>query len=226
MIHERHTQRRGRALTVLAAGTASTLLASAAHADFRLISPAGQVIQSAGGSITVQIEETKFYPGHYRVALQCPSLSTFPNRPVVRTGTDSQCGSVDIEQNPVLPVLADGTLQHTEPFIEPQWFQVKLPPQVAGPCELQVLEFMSGRNQPCFFDHDVRVLIQPTPSDAGSGSGGSAGAAADAGTDSDASTASGGCSCSVVHSDARSLGATSFVALAFFTAKRRRRPRA
>jgi hypothetical protein len=60
----------------------------------------------------------------------------------------TQCGSAAIEQTPVFPVLADGVLQHTEPFGGPQSIEVKLPLNVAGICTLQILEFMSGRNQP------------------------------------------------------------------------------
>jgi hypothetical protein len=209
--HRNVSQRR--ALMVVAFAATSTLAAGVADAHFRLVMPANVVAQDALGSpqktgpcgneapqtpsnvvtqfrpgdtVTIQIDETIYHPGHYRVALECPSFSALPPDPVVSTGS-SQCGSAAIQQNPAFPVLADGVLQHAQPFRAPQSIEVTLPANVTGSsCTLQVLEFMSDHAAPCFYYHCAKIAILNVPADAGAstdaardaagGSGGAAGA--------------------------------------------------
>ena len=174
---------------------ASTLVSLEADAHFRLASPANWVVQDPLGSpqktgpcgnegpetpsnvttafrpgdtVTIQIDETIFHPGHYRVALAVNSPSELPPDPLVTAGA-SQCGSAVIQQTPTFPVLADGVLQHTKAFPGPQSFQVKLPTNVTcTSCTLQIVEFMSDHAAPCFYYHCANIAIQSAAADAGS----------------------------------------------------------
>jgi hypothetical protein len=122
-----------------------------------------------GDTITIQLEETVFHPGHYRVALALNSPSELPPEPTVTAGA-SQCGSVAIQQNPVFPVLADSMLQHTQTLSGQQSFQVKLPTNVTCTnCTLQIIEFMSSHAAPCFYHHCANIAIQGGTSDGGTG---------------------------------------------------------
>ena len=123
----------------------------------------------AGGTLTVTIDETIFHPGHYRIAL-AQDESGLPAEPPVTAGTTA-CGSVPIDDAPVLPVLADGVLVHTTSFSGPQTVQIPIPADATCTnCVVQVLEFMSSHGAPCFYHHCARVNILPagsTPPDAG-----------------------------------------------------------
>jgi MYXO-CTERM domain-containing protein len=209
------TVRTRRALTAALTFGATALLSTPAVAHFRLIEPGNWVVQSTDGSpqktgpcgnespqnpsnvvtqfrpgdtITIQLNETVYHPGHYRVALAVNAPTELPPAPPVTAGT-SACGSTVIQQNPAFPVLADGMLQHSQPFTGQQSFQVKLPTDVTcTACTLQIIEFMSSHAAPCFYYHCAKISIQGSPGDGGSGSpdagrdaAGGAGGAADAG---------------------------------------------
>jgi hypothetical protein len=167
-----------------------------AGAHFRLIAPANWMAQSTDGSpqktgpcgnegpqtptnmttsfrpgdtVTIQLEETVFHPGHYRVALAVNAQSELPPEPTVTAGSTA-CGSVPIQQNPVFPVLADGMLQHTSTLNGQQSFQVKLPTNVTcTSCTLQIIEFMSSHGAPCFYHHCANISIQAAGTDGGAG---------------------------------------------------------
>ena len=112
-----------------------------------------------GETITITLDETIFHPGHYRVALAVNDRSELPAEPPVSPGTTA-CGSAPIMEPPVFPVLADGVLQHTEPFTETRFIQVTLPSDVTcAHCTLQVLEFMSNHGAPCFYHHCADISI-------------------------------------------------------------------
>ena len=198
-------------IAALALG-ATALSSTLADAHFRLIAPGNWMVQSADGSpqktgpcgneapqtptnmvtpfrpgdtITIQLEETVYHPGHYRVALAVNSPSELPAEPAVTAGSTA-CGSVPVQQNPVFPVLADGMLVHSQPFTTQQSFQVKLPTNVTcTACTLQIIEFMSSHGAPCFYHHCAKISIQDgatdggtsTPDAARDSSGGAAGAA-------------------------------------------------
>src|SRR6185312_12343307 len=112
----------------------------------------------AGSTFTVSITETITHPGHYRVAL-AQDMASLPPEPTVTPGTGFACGSVPIDANPQLPVLADGLFDHTKSFNSvPQTAQVQLPAgMTCHNCVLQVIEFMGdhGLNNPggCFYHH-------------------------------------------------------------------------
>jgi len=129
---------------------------------------------TAGQTITVTIDETTFHPGHYRVLLSTTGPAGLPADPIAtEPGT---CVGLAIQDPPVLPVLADGMLQHTDPFVGPQSFPVKLPDGVTCTnCTLQVLEFMQadvGGNGFCYYHHCANVSIATATTDAGGDGGG------------------------------------------------------
>jgi hypothetical protein len=129
-----------------------------------------------GDTVTITINEVIPHPGHYRVVLSETGMSGLPNDPQV-TASTTPCGSTEIQNPPVYPVIADGMLQHTSAFSGPQTFTVTLPANVTcTKCSLQVVEFMSdhGLNNPggCFYHHCADISIQPG---GGTGTGGGAG---------------------------------------------------
>ncbi len=114
---------------------------------------------SPGDTITITLDETIFHPGHYRVALAVNDRSELPAEPTVTPGA-TPCGSVPILNPPAFPVLADGVLEHTDPFSGTQSIQVTLPSTVTCThCTLQVLEFMSDHGAPCFYHHCADISI-------------------------------------------------------------------
>ena len=83
-----------------------------------------------GQTIEVTIDEKIYHPGHYRVALAVEDRSELPPPPVVTAVGSDPCGSAEIQDPPVFPVLADNLLPHTQPFEGPQTFTVTLPSDV------------------------------------------------------------------------------------------------
>ena len=136
----------------------------------------------AGDTITITISETIYHPGHYRVALAPNDVSELPAEPIVTPGT-TDCGSAEIMDPPVYPVLADGELVHSSAFSGAQSFQVKLPDNVTCEnCTLQIIQFMAehGLNNPggCFYHHCANISISADTSTGGTGgmsTGGSGG---------------------------------------------------
>jgi MYXO-CTERM domain-containing protein len=202
----RTVRNRSALIGALALGSIAMLGSDVADAHFRLVAPANQVMQNAtgdpqktgpcgnegtqtpsnvttpfrpGDTVTIQLNETIYHPGHYRVALAINSPTELPAPPAVTVGS-SACGSAAIQQNPAFPVLADGMLPHTAPLSGQQSFQVKLPTDVTcTSCTLQILEFMAEHTAPCFYYHCAKISIQ-----ADGGTGPSDGGVADAARDS------------------------------------------
>ena len=135
--------------------------------------PTGAVTAyQVGDTITVTIDEKIFHPGHYRIALGLNGPGDLPAEPGVDAGGGYPCGTAEIENPPVFPVLADDVFDHMQPFTSPQTTTVRLPPNVScDHCTLQVIEFMSdhGLNNPggCFYHHCADITVGATPSDAG-----------------------------------------------------------
>jgi MYXO-CTERM domain-containing protein len=131
-----------------------------------------------GQLVRVTINETVAHPGHYRVALSVGGQSGLPaDPPVTPVGTD-ECGSKEIQNPPVYPVIADGMLPHTTAFSGPQSFTVQLPASVTcnANCVLQVTEFMQNHGAPCFYHHCANIAILPPDGTGGSvGTGGRGG---------------------------------------------------
>jgi hypothetical protein len=170
-----------------------------------------------GQQVTIQLDETIFHPGHYRVALAA-TQGQLPPEPVVTPTAQDPCASAAVQDNPTLPILADNLLVHTAPFSGTQSFTVTLPTNPpCSDCVLQVLEFMSSHGAPCFYHHCANITIGGAPGDdAGS---------SDAGTSSPGATppSDGGCSCSVPGRNAgRSAAARLAILFALAVAVRRR----
>ena len=198
------------------------LLPGVARAHFHLDSPAAMYVQTApladpqkfppcgadgtematgevttyqeGDTITITITETVNHPGHFRVVI-AENPESLPEDPPAE---GNFCETVEIQDPPVFPVLADNMLPHESgaPLIA-QSFDVTLPADyTCENCTLQVIQYMTEHSQPCFYHHCATVTIEgggapttTTPTDesgpittdsdsASSGSGGSSGEAA------------------------------------------------
>lgn len=154
----------------------------------------GMVTSFQGGeTITITIDETVTHPGHYRVALAVNDPSELPPEPEVTPGDTFDCGTAEIMDPPVFPVLADGIFEHTEAFGSPQSIEITLPNDVSCTnCTLQIIQFMSEHNlnNPggCYYHHCANISITPSAgessgggNDSGDSSGG--GSASASGTD-------------------------------------------
>jgi MYXO-CTERM domain-containing protein len=145
-----------------------------------------------GETITITIDETIYHPGHYRVVLAVEDPSELPDAPAVTPGATA-CGSTTIDDPPVFPVLADGELEHSSPFGEPQSFQVTLPEDVeCDDCTLQIMQFMSDHAAPCYYYHCATIAITSDPSMTSDGTNGSTGDDSATTDDSGPSTTSAG----------------------------------
>lgn len=180
--------------------------------------PTGMVTAYApGDTVTVTIGETVTHPGHYRAVLSTTGQAGLPADPPVTPGT-TPCGSAEIQNPPVYPVLADGMLVHTAGFSGPQSFTFKLPSDVTctDNCVLQVAEFMSehGLNNPggCFYHHCANITIQ-----AGGGTGMDGGAGE--------TGSGGGCGCATGGPRGSAAGALGLLAMALVATGARRRRR-
>jgi hypothetical protein len=117
-----------------------------------------------GETIEVTVDERIYHPGHYRVALAINDRSELPPPPVVTAVGRDPCGSTEIQDPPIFPILADNVLPHTQPFGEPQTFTVTLPADVTCErCTLQVIEYMSNHGVPCFYYHCADIAITSDP---------------------------------------------------------------
>lgn len=180
-------------MKVAAALVVVAAIASPALAHFKLVSPAASFLQDGYGSpqksapcgqadpgdtatptnavtqlmtgqmVSIEIDETIFHPGHYRVSL-AQDMSGLPADPAVTPGTTA-CGSTPINPTPQMPLLADGLLVHTTRFTSNQTMQVQLPPGFkCTNCVLQITEFMSAHDAPCYYHHCAIVTISDDPS--------------------------------------------------------------
>jgi hypothetical protein len=119
-----------------------------------------------GETVTITIDEAIYHPGHYRVALAVNDRSELPPEPAVTPTQSTECGSAVIADPPAFPILADGMLPHTQAFHDLQSFTVTLPSDVTcNHCTLQVIEFMSQHDSPCFYHHcaDISIKAGATP---------------------------------------------------------------
>src|ERR1700761_3376532 len=165
-------------LHVLAAGAAVVLLAPlGASAHFRLLAPSSAMIENqlgdpqkmgpcggvtgnpgvqtnvvspvrGGDKLHVQVSETVFHPGHYRIALAVLDRKELPADPMAMTkqAANGAVMSVSAEISPAKPpILADGIWPHTDQQKTPiPWeTDVKLPNINCDKCTLQVIQFMA-----------------------------------------------------------------------------------
>lgn len=116
----------------------------------------GAVTELQGGELMkLQVRETIYHPGHYRVALAVNSLSELPPDPetVTRQGARGPISvSAKIDPKPKAPVLADGLFIHTAkpPGDGTLETYVKVPNINCTGCTIQVGQWMAehGPNVP------------------------------------------------------------------------------
>lgn len=120
-----------------------------------------------GASLEISVTETVGHPGHFRVTL-ADSMSQLPDDPIVTPTNQDECASVDIEDNPTLPLLADGLLPHTAKLPPNSKMTVTLPTTECQNCVLQVVQYMRNHPAPCFYHHCATINISnsaPPPTD-------------------------------------------------------------
>jgi hypothetical protein len=189
-----------RTVTFALAG-AALLLPAAAFAHFRLLTPVGVLVENqlgdpqkmapcggvtgnpgaqtkvvtpvrGGDMLKVQVSETVFHPGHYRIALAVKDRSELPADPkaTTRTAANGAVMSVSADIVPAKPpILADGLFAHTERQQTPiPWeTQVKLPNINCDQCTLQVIQFMAehGLNKDGDFSYHhcatLKIIANP-----------------------------------------------------------------
>lgn len=120
-----------------------------------------------GSTIEIDVSETIFHRGHFRVAL-ADSMGNLPADPPITPVNNDPCGSTVIDPNPTLPVLGDGLLPHTAKIPDNSKISVTLPNAECPNCVLQVIQYMSNHGAPCFYHHCAVVNVSnsaPPPVD-------------------------------------------------------------
>lgn len=138
----------------------------------------------AGQQVTVKITETVAHAGHYRVSFAADkSMFSLPNTTV----TANNCDATTIQQNPQLPILADGLFVHTQAQADAKNFcngtatcqtNVTIPAGATpGMYVMQVMEWMLNHGSAanngaygCYYLHCA--TIQVVDADAGIPDGG------------------------------------------------------
>ena len=158
----------------------------------------------AGDTVAIKLQEMVTHPGHYRVALSLTGQDGLPADPkVTKSATDTsmngQCGTAEVTDPPVMPILLDNALEHTAKLNGEQTIMVTLPANVqCDKCTLQVIEFMSNHPAPCFYHHcaDIKITNDGAMSAGGAGGmstmGGAGGMSAGGASSGGASGASAG----------------------------------
>jgi hypothetical protein len=124
----------------------------------------GAVTAVTGGQkLKIQVEETVFHPGHYRIAL-ARKRNLLPADPAV-TMHDTERGprsqSAAIVAKPQPPLIADGLWPHTEKPTAHWETEITVPNITCEGCQLQVIEFMAehpGVREGGFSYHHCAVL--------------------------------------------------------------------
>jgi hypothetical protein len=162
----------------------------------------------AGETIKVELQETVYHPGYFRISLAPTSASAatstdFPDPPL----TDLENCHYDnaaVQTRPHDDVLADGIFMAADQNAANRSLmqEVKLPNEPCEHCTLQVVQVMEGHPaSSCFYFHcaDIEILPadgasagsgNPASGNAGSPAGGAAGSSGSAASSRD----SGGCS--------------------------------
>lgn len=136
--------------------------------------PSYVVNEYVGGSMLhLELVETIYHPGHYRVALAVNSPTELPPDPVTET-RDSERGpisvSAEIQDPPEPPILADGLFVHDTRPDSPQTYEADIPlPNIdCDECTLQVVQWMAEHayNNPGGFSyhHCATLKITADPS--------------------------------------------------------------
>jgi MYXO-CTERM domain-containing protein len=123
----------------------------------------------AGDTITITIDETVEHPGHFRVAI-ADDPSQLPADPTVTPVGMDPCGSTDIQDPPVFPVLLDGALPHDDQLPNGSTMDVTIPGDFSCEnCTLQIIQYMREHGAPCFYHHCATITVEggiaPTTTD-------------------------------------------------------------
>ena len=124
----------------------------------------GAVTEVTGGSmLPLQINETVYHPGHYRVAL-ARKVNWLPGDPVAvmkDTENGPRSDYAPIDANPAPPVLVDGLWQNQVRRTGPQDTLVRIPNIDCEGCFLQIIQFMEehpGFREGGFSYHHCAIL--------------------------------------------------------------------
>jgi hypothetical protein len=109
--------------------------------------PTNAVTKVQGGQkLHIEVDETIFHPGHYRIALARTRAGLPPDPEVTTQQTEKGPRSVSaaIATNPQPPVLADGLWPHTERPTAKWTTDIDIPNISCEKCTLQIIEFMAN----------------------------------------------------------------------------------
>jgi hypothetical protein len=188
-----------RASCGLLVAVAVSAVVPAAHAHFRLLSPASWIVEDVrgdpqktapcGGTLTdpgkptgavtrvqggqklhIEVEETIYHPGHYRIALARTreALPPDPDAVVQQTEKGPRSVSAAIQANPQPPVLVDGLWPHTERPTAKWETDIDIPNINCEMCTLQIIQFMAnhpGVREGGFSYHhcaDLQITADPS----------------------------------------------------------------
>jgi hypothetical protein len=118
----------------------------------------------------IQIQETIFHPGHYRIALAASPADLPPDPDVITTDSEKGPRSVSapIQDAPRPPILADGLFTHTTKRTDLFEAGVEIPNINCDKCTLQTTQFMAqhGYNNPggYHYHHCANLQITADPS--------------------------------------------------------------
>jgi hypothetical protein len=123
-----------------------------------------------GDKLHIQIQETIFHPGHYRIALAASPADLPPDPDVITTDSEKGPRSVSapIQDAPRPPILADGLFTHTTKRTDLFEADVEIPNINCDKCTLQTTQFMAqhGYNNPggYHYHHCANLQITADPS--------------------------------------------------------------
>ena len=109
--------------------------------------PTGAVTKVQGGQkLHIEIDETIYHPGHYRIALARTraGLPADPEATVQQTEKGPRSVSAAIAANPQPPVLVDGLWPHTERPTAKWETDIDIPNISCEKCTLQIIQFMAN----------------------------------------------------------------------------------
>jgi hypothetical protein len=155
--------------------TVAAVTATTVSAHFKLISPASWIVEDmrgdpqkiapCGGTMAdagtptnavtkvqgsqklhIEVDETIFHPGHYRIALARTRAGLPPDPEVTTQQTEKGPRSVSaaIAAPPEPPVLVDGLWPHTERPAAKWTTDIDIPNISCEKCTLQIIEFMAN----------------------------------------------------------------------------------
>ena len=188
-----------RAVCGLFVAVAASAMVPAAQAHFRLLAPASWIVEDVrgdpqktapcGGTLAdpgkptgaitkvqggqklhIEVEETIYHPGHYRIALARTreALPPDPEAVVQQTEKGPRSVSAAIQATPRPPVLVDGLWPHAERPTATWETDIDIPNIACEKCTLQIIQFMAnhpGVREGGFSYHhcaDLQITADPS----------------------------------------------------------------